>query len=291
MFGLSTFSLIMVAAGAFFYLVWVVFFAMGRKHNGMFSTLEEKDYPLKEIYGWGYAFLEMIHYGYKSKRDRKLRQQLEVLYGEKYSEYYVRVIHSQQVTFCALMFVASFAFYGLAADVAAFVVGLVFSGLSYYYYGTMTQKRILQRSDELIHDFSEVVSKLALLTNAGMILREAWAEVAFGADTVLYKEMQTAVDEMNNGVAEVDAIYGFGMRCMLPEIKKFSSTIIQGLTKGNSELAAMLQDQSKEVWQMKKQLVRREGEKAASKLLIPICIMFLGILIMILVPIFTNIGT
>ena len=96
---------------------------------------------------------------------------------------------------------------------------------------------------------------------------------------------------MNNGVAEVDAIYGFGMRCMLPEIKKFSSTIIQGLTKGNSELAAMLQDQSKEVWQMKKQLVRREGEKAASKLLIPICIMFVGILIMILVPIFTNIGT
>lgn len=36
---------------------------------------------------------------------------------------------------------------------------------------------------------------------------------------------------------------------------------------------------------VKKQLVRREGEKAASKLLIPICVMFVGILIMIIVPI------
>ena len=85
-------------------------------------------------------------------------------------------------------------------------------------------------------------------------------------------------------------MFNFGSRCIIPEIKKFTSTIIQGMTKGNSELTAMLQEQSKEVWQLKKQLVRREGEKAASKLLIPICVMFVGILIMIIVPIFTNLG-
>lgn len=95
---------------------------------------------------------------------------------------------------------------------------------------------------------------------------------------------------MNNGVSEIDAMFNFGSRCIIPEIKKFTSTIIQGMTKGNSELTAMLQEQSKEVWQLKKQLVRREGEKAASKLLIPICVMFVGILIMIIVPIFTNLG-
>ena len=80
------------------------------------------------------------------------------------------------------------------------------------------------------------------------------------------------------------------MRCIIPEIKKFTSTIIQGMTKGNSELSAMLQEQSREVWQLKKQIVRREGEKAASKLLIPICIMFIGVLIMIIIPIFANLG-
>jgi len=288
--GLGLIDWIIIGAGAVSLFLWLIVFFMGRKHNAMFDALEEKEYPFKEIYGMGYAVLELFKYKYKSKGDRKLRQQLEVLYGEKYSEYYLRVIHSQQITLSFTVFVLAFAFYGLTSEILACVIGLVFAALAYYYFGTTTAKKILKRSGELLHDFSEVVSKLALLTNAGMILREAWQEVAFAGTGVIYTEMQTAVNEMNNGVADIDAIYNFGTRCIIPEIKKFTSTIIQGMTKGNSELTAMMQEQSKEVWQLKKQIVRREGEKAASKLLIPICIMFVGILVMILIPIFTNLG-
>ena len=290
MTGLEFLDYLMIAFGAISLIAWIVFYVEGKKHNSMFDVLEEKEYPLKEIYGLGYAVLEIIKYKYKSKSDRKLRQELDILYGSKYSEYYLRVIHSQQITLAFTVFVLSFAFYGLTSEILACIVGFVFAGLAYYYFGTVTKKKILKRSDELLHDFSEVVSKLALLTNAGMILREAWQEVAFAGNGIIYTEMQTAVNDMNNGVSEIDAIYNFGTRCIIPEIKKFTSTIIQGMTKGNSELTAMLQEQSKEVWQLKKQLVRREGEKAASKLLIPICIMFVGILIMILIPIFTNLG-
>lgn len=290
MLGLSIPDIVIMVLGIASLAVWMVFYSKGKKYNAMFDGLEEKDYPFKEIYGLGYAVLETIQYNYKSKGDRKLRQELEVLYGSKYSEYYLRTIHAQQITVAATLFVLSFTFYGLTSEVLALVIGFMFTGLSYYYFGTVTKKKILKRSDELLHDFSEVVSKLALLTNAGMILREAWQDIAFAGTSTIYVEMQTAVNEMNNGVSEVDAIFNFGSRCIIPEIKKFTSTIIQGLTKGNSELTAMLQEQSKEVWQLKKQLVRREGEKAASKLLIPICIMFIGILIMILVPIFTNLG-
>lgn len=287
---LDIFDYVMIALGAVSLIIWLIFYIKGKKHNTMFDVLEEKDFPFKEIYGLGYAVLETFKYKYKSKGDRKLRQQLEILYGSKYCEYYLRVIHAQQVTLSFTVFVLSFALYGLSAEFLASVVGFVFAGLAYYYFGTVTSKKILKRSDELLHDFSEVVSKLALLTNAGMILREAWQEVAEQGTGTIYTEMKMAVNDMNNGVAEVDAIYNFGIRCIIPEIKKFTSTIIQGMTKGNSELTAMLQEQSKEVWQLKKQLVRREGEKAASKLLIPICIMFIGILIMILIPIFTNLG-
>lgn len=291
MFGLGITDYLIVALGAISLIVWMIFYIKGKKHNSMFDVLEEKEYPFKEIYGLGYSVLETIKYSYKSKGDRKLRQQLDVLYGDKYCEYYLRVIHSQQITLSMTVMVIAFALYGFSSEILALVVGLVFAGLAYYYFGTVTKKKILKRSEELLHDFSEVVSKLALLTNAGMILREAWQEVAFGGEGIIYTEMQTAVNEMNNGVADVDAIYNFGSRCIIPEIKKFTSTIVQGITKGNSELTMMMQEQSKEVWQLKKQLVRREGEKAASKLLIPICIMFVGILIMILIPIFTNLGT
>lgn len=281
---------IVFGIGAVLLGIWLVLFFTGLKYVSLFDALTEKEFPLKEIYFVGYAALELVHYSYKSKHDRKLRKELSVLFGEKYAEYYLRVIHAQEITMSLTLAILGFALYGVADDIAVLVVLLIFAGLAYYYFGTLTEKRILKRSEEMLRDFSNVVSKLALLTNAGMILREAWTEIAFSGETTIYREMQTSVEEMNNGISEIDAIFRFGKRCIIPEIKKFSSTIVQGLVKGNNELAMMLQAQSREVWMLKKQDIHRQGEKAASRLLIPVVIMFVGILIMVIVPIFTNLG-
>ncbi len=281
---------IVFGIGAVLLGIWLVLFFTGLKYASLFDALTEKEFPLKEVYFVGYAALELVHYSYKSKHDRKLRKELSVLFGEKYAEYYLRVIHAQEITMSLTLAILGFALYGVADDIAVLVVLLIFAGLAYYYFGTLTEKRILKRSEEMLRDFSNVVSKLALLTNAGMILREAWTEIAFSGETTIYREMQTSVEEMNNGISEIDAIFRFGKRCIIPEIKKFSSTIVQGLVKGNNELAMMLQAQSREVWMLKKQDIHRQGEKAASRLLIPVVIMFVGILIMVIVPIFTNLG-
>ena len=290
MFAISTMDIIIIALGASSFVIWLVLFIRGSQYNALFDVLEEEEFQFKEIYGLGYGVLEMMKYSYKSKSDRKLRSQLDILYGEKYSDYYLRVTRAQQVTMGLTVWVLACSFYGLTGEIAAFGVGVMFAGLALYYYGTLADKKIEERSEALLRDFSDVVAKLALLTNAGMIMREAWVEVAAEGEGTIYEEMRLTVDEMNNGVADVDAIYNFGVRCIIPEIKKFTSTIVQGMVKGNSELTLMLQEQSKEVWQLKKQLVRREAEKAASKLMLPMCIMFVGILIMIIVPIFANMG-
>lgn len=279
------------AVGAVFLLLWLFLFLKGLKNAKLFDVLEEKEYPLKEIYFVGYEALHIVKYSYRSRKDRKLRKEISILYGEKYADYYLRVIHSQQMTIALSLIVLSFAMYGLANDILALVVVLLFAFVAYYYFGTVTGNRILSRSEEMMSDFSEVISKLALLTNAGMIFREAWEEVAYTGERALYKEMQASIDEMNNGYAEVDALFRFGTRCVVPEIKKFTSTVVQGITKGNSELSVMLQNQSKEVWNLRRQTIRRQGEKASGKLMIPILIMFIGILVMILIPIFSNLGT
>ena len=287
---LSVLDFIIYGFGALLLLGWMLFFFAGLKHANLFDSLIEKDFPLKEIYFVGYAIMQMLNYQYKSKHDRKLRKEISVLYGEKYADYYLRVIYAQKVTMAFTIATLAVPMYGFANSMAATVVVIAFAAVAYYYFGTVTEKKILKRSEEMLSDFSNVVSKLALLTNAGMIMREAWEEVARTGETTIYQEMQKTVDEMNNGVSEIDALFNFGTRCIIPEIKKFTSTIVQGIVKGNSELTFMLQEQSKEVWAAKKQNVRRQGEKAASKLLVPILIMFVGILIMILIPIFTNLG-
>jgi len=283
-------ELIILGIGCFFLVVWLLIFLGSKKYDSMFAGLNEKEYPLKEIYSTGYAVMMLAHYNFKSKWDRKCRQELEILYEKRYVEYYLRVTYAQAITYGMLLFVVSFIVYGLTGEIAIFLVFLMLSGLAVYYYLTLPEKKIKKRSEELMSDFCEVISKLALLTNAGMILREAWETVANAGEGLFYEEMKNSVEEMQNGVSEMESIRRFGNRCMLPEIKKFCATLIQGIQKGNKELALMLQQQSGEIWGLRKQNVRRDGEKAASKLMIPIFIMFGGILIMIIVPIFSNIG-
>ena len=287
---LSTMDIVLFVIGGILLAIWIVFFVIGMKNASFFEYLEEQSYPLKEIYFVGYAIMETIHYQYKSKSDRKLRKELAIIYGEKYADYYLRVVYSQKVTLGFTILQLAVPVYALANDVLAAGVVLMFAFTAYYYYGTNISEKISKRSEELIGDFSNVVSKLALLTNAGMIVREAWEEVAYTGESEFYKEMQRALDEMNNGFSETDALYNFGMRCIIPEIKKFVSTIIQGIEKGNSELVKMLEEQSGEIWNLKKQNVRRQGEKAASKLMIPMMMMFVGILILVVVPVFANMG-
>lgn len=283
-------DLIILGIGCISLIIWLGIFIAAKKYDELFEPLDEKEYALKELYSMGYFVMEKLKYNYKSRRDRKLRQDMEVLYEKKYVEYYLRVTYSRAVTYGMLLFVLAFVVYGLSGEMGVLWVMFMFSGVSVYYVMTLAPKKIETRSAALLGDFSEVVSKLALLTNAGMILREAWELTANAGEGIFYEEMQTAVAEMKNGVSEMEAIRRFGIRCMMPEIKKFSATVIQGIQKGNSELSSMLQAQSAEVWNLRKQNVRRQGEKAASKLMIPIFMMFFGILIMVIIPIFSNIG-
>ncbi len=285
----TVFDLLGIVAVLLFLLIWIILYVMGLKYNNLFEMLEEKDYPFKELYGMGYAFMELIHYKYKSPWDRKIRNNLTILYTEKYVEYYIRVIYAQIVTIGSLLLVFGIGLAILSGETLMMAVVFLYEFAVVYYFLTLPQTTIQKRSDELINDYAEVVSNLALLTNAGMILREAWEEVAYSNDGVFYKEMQGVVIDLNNGVGEAKAFHDFGMRCVIPEAKKLASTITQGIQKGNSELSKSLQEQSSEVWEQRKQLVKRRGEKAANKLMIPIYLMFIGILIMIIVPIFANI--
>ena len=287
---LSLLDCVIFGIGLIILAAWIYFYIKGMKYEELFTNLEENDYPFKEIYFVGYAVMEATRYQYKSKKDRSARKELSILYGDKYAEYFLRVVYAQRVTISFTLLTLAAPLYGFADDVLILFVMLMFVGVAYYYFGTLSTEKIKKRSEQMLSDFSNVVSKLALLTNAGMIMHEAWEEVAVTGDSEIYKEMQITVNQMNNGVSEIDAMFNFGSRCVVPEIKKFTSTIVQGLSKGNSELIMMLQEQSKEVWALKKQNVRRQGEKASSKLMLPMMIMFVGILIMVVVPIFANLG-
>lgn len=288
--GITLLDIVMFAIGAVLLLIWAFLFIKGSKYSEFFEPLEGPLYRLKETYGIGYYLLEKTHYSFKSDSDKKLRQSFSIIYTDKFAEYYLIVTRSQQIglalTFAALFFPA----YAFTRSVMVAVIVLVTAVVVFYYYGKAMNDDVEARSESMLHDFSDLVSKLALLVNSGLILKEAWKEVAFSGDSDVYKEMQNSVIEMENGISDDEAIYNFSIRCTQKEIRKFASALISSKKKGNSDLIETLMQQSAEVWDLKRQIVRRKGETAADKLLFPMILMFIGILIMIIVPIFANIG-
>lgn len=284
-------DIVILALGCLVVALWLLLFFQGKKDDWMFEQLNDEDYPVKDLYFVGYALITRLHLTFKSKKDRRLRKELSVLYGEKYADYYLRVTYAQQATMGLTVLALAAPFYFFTeGDLLIFLLVVAGAAAAYYYYGTTVHDKIEKRTEEMLSEFSDVVSKLALLVNSGMILREAWERTAYSKEGIIYDEMRRSVITMQNGDAETDALFAFGQRCVAPEIRKFSSTLIQGITKGNSDLAVLLTQQSKEVWELKKQHVHRQGELANNKLLLPMCLTFIGILIMVIVPVFSNIG-
>ena len=133
-----------------------------------------------------------------------------------------------------------------------------------------------------------IMDECAVLVNSGMVLREAWNMVGENGSGAFYELMRKTSENMKNGYSDMDAIFLFGKSTNSTEIKKFTSALIQSMEKGGSELSAFLARQSSELWNAKKQRMLQSGEKAAGKLLMPIVLIFLGIIIIVMTAAFAG---
>lgn len=80
MLGLSMTQLVTMSIGSVLLLIWLIVFAISNKYAPMFQGLDEKEYPMKELYCFGYGLLELFHYSYKKQKHRDLKQQISIFY-------------------------------------------------------------------------------------------------------------------------------------------------------------------------------------------------------------------
>src|SRR5690554_3086982 len=146
MMSLQPIQIVIMSIGTALLAVWIVFFVRGRQDAHLFAGLEEKEYPLKDLYGLGYALLTATKYSFRTRSDVQLRQFLEVLFTRQYSEFYMRAIRSQQVTIALTLAIVSFGFYGFSNSPMLLLLMLVASGLAAYYFHDQVKTRVRRRS-------------------------------------------------------------------------------------------------------------------------------------------------
>lgn len=268
-------------------LMWIV---LAKKYESAYQpiiqSIDPEKYKYPELFCVGFALMKILKIDSKSKKARKRVKEISEVQGRQYAEYYFYVINAEKWTYGFTVLVLFDLFAALANEGIALLIGAVMASLVMWYIDELLNDKLEERREELVADMPQVLSKLTLLVNSGMTLRDAWKKVAFGGERVLYLEMQSAVQDMQNGLSEMESYRSFADRCSVKEIRRFTSTMIQNMQKGNAEISYFLKELSDEMWEEKKHLVKRKGEAANSKLLIPTAMIFIGILIMIMIPAF-----
>ncbi|MBR4766460.1 MAG: type II secretion system F family protein [Clostridia bacterium] len=270
--------------------LWALLLLRGRAYDDLIEPLDSKKYPLKNFFGIGFSILGLINYSYNTPLDTKRLAQCKIVYGERFAEYYYRVSVAEKVTYIYTCIVIGPLIGALTGKLLYSAFGLVAAGIAYYVVDSRITDIMSERSLSIAKDFADMVSKMALLINAGMITREAWDEIAKTGNGVLYREMRQATVDMQNGESEIDAYISFGNRCDEVYVKKFISMLVQNISKGNKELVEFLTNETALAWEEKKHAVKQQGEKASSKMMLPMGLILVGVFIMILVPVLGNMG-
>ena len=155
-----------------------------------------------------------------------------------------------------------------------------------------------QREKQLLVDYPGLISQFTLLLSAGLTVSGAWKKIidqyemqrqnGWKKRRYVYEEMIITLREMQNGISEVDAIGRFGARIRLTPYLKFSTLLTQNIRKGSRGLTALLKVEEKLAYEERKEIAKRLGEEAGTKLLVPMFMMFGIVMVVILVPAFST---
>lgn len=271
-------------SGVFFMVLYI---GGRKKYKVEAEAVDDTKFLLPDIFVTGMSAVRMLHID-TSKKPIKLRRQLAELFGRDYVEFYCMISTAAKISYILMVLPIAF-FIGAMADAAGIVIIFLLVGVLMGWFSSVKlDNAIEEQHTEILLDYPNVLSKLALLVNAGMVLRDAWKIVGESGDRKLYREMQRVTKNIANGYSELAAYGELSDNCKINEIKKFVSIISQNVQKGGAELVYALKELSVDAWNTKRNTVKMCGDAAATKLIIPVGITFVGILVMIMVPIMAN---
>ena len=147
-----------------------------------------------------------------------------------------------------------------------------------------------KRKQALTFAYPDFTGKLALLTGAGMsvtgAMKKIYRDGKEKAAEPFYEELGIFVRNLDNGMLEERALEDLGKRSGLPQYRKFCSLLSTHMKKGSLSLKKLLENETEEAFAEHQNHIRKLGEEAGTKLLLPMILMLLVVMVLIMVPAF-----
>lgn len=177
-------------------------------------------------------------------------------------------------------------------------LGIFMALLLHVKVSTDKQNQVKKREQQLLLDYSEVISKLLVYIGAGLTVRGAWERIVAGYDSnvkdgkrkirPVYEEMMKTASQLGSGVSESRAFGEFGRRCSLQPYLKLSALLEQSQKNGSRQLRHSLELEMISAFEQRKNMAKRLGEEAGTKLLLPLLLMLGVVMAMIVLPAFLS---
>lgn len=267
-----------------------LFLRYSKKYSKIIDSIDGKIFTMKDLYFIGLGAIDIFEHSTRKKittSDKAITQckKLSEVFGRDSGELYYYITVAAKISLILTFLPIGLMLGCMMKSVLGFLAGILLAIIFPYGVQSAINSAIATKKDEILGEFPKMVSKLTLLVNAGMLLRRAWDEVAnSNQEDALYAEMRAASQDILEGMTVENAMDAFASRCGVKEIRKFSSIYVQAVKRGAGESIDSMKAMADEAWEQKKQISKQKGELAAQKLLIPNMIMFLGIMVVVVVP-------
>lgn len=153
------------------------------------------------------------------------------------------------------------------------------------------KKKKQKEEKERVWDYPSIVGQMELLLGVGISLPEAIERVVLryenkkqetGKRRAGFEMVSYLYRQMSDGVSEYQALGNFGKQSERMEYRRLALLLQQNQKKGNDRLGVLLEKENMEAFEMRKNLAKKAGDEASTKLLIPMLGM-LGIVFIILI--------
>lgn len=171
---------------------------------------------------------------------------------------------------------------------AAAVLGLAAAAALWTREGSRLRRLDRKRDEELMFSYPLLVDRITMYLGAGLTVRGAFARIAEGTSSdsgeALKRELRYTLNEISSGVPESEAYYNMGHRIKLPLYIKLMSLLSQNIKKGTRDLLAVMAGEEEAAVTARKEMARKKGEEAGTKLLFPMIILLSVVMLIVICP-------
>lgn len=217
----------------------------------------------------------------------KLKIILRNQYGDLLLNYNITNFASKKIMYSFYLICINLMIYPIIHNLLIFILILIFIIFINLYFDFDIKIKYSKYKNSIKNDLPNIISRMSLLIQSGIPTRECINIVSrFEKEESYLKKINTLV---SNGMSENEAYNLMISRSDDILIRKFLSILLQNLEKGSDNITDSLDLLRKESDEFRRNNIIIKTQEANRKLLIPNIMVFLGIMLMIMVPIILNV--